>query len=304
MIGNLFYWIFNMSIAATVSGFFILVFRKIKKLPRRFVCFLWLIPFLRLVLPFGISGKYSLMWLISKFSAKTVVIYELREIPVASSMNFIQGAKSYFPIEYKHNVLEKLFEIAGLVWAVFFFSLLIAFCFLYFSTKRELSDSGHLEKNVYFSEKVSSPAVYGVFRPKIILPLSAKNRDISLVLLHENAHIKRQDNLKRVIFFIAVFVHWFNPFVWLFLKKFTEDCELACDESVLKKLDDEGRKKYAHTILDFKERQTVFVSTFSGARVKTRIEKIISYKKISFFSSVVFSLMCCAIFYFLAVNSI
>ena len=116
MLGNIFYWVFNMSIAASIAGAVIVALRQIKKLPKRLVHLLWMIPFLRAVVPFGISGKYGLMSLFSKFATKTVVVYELREEPLVTTMNFIQSAKSYFPIEYKSNVLEKLFDTASLIW--------------------------------------------------------------------------------------------------------------------------------------------------------------------------------------------
>ncbi len=302
--GEVFYWVFNMSIAASIAGVFVLLLRKIKKLPRRVAAFLWLIPFLRAVLPFGISGKYSLMSLISGFAAKTVVIYEVREIPFVTYMNYAQSAKSYFPVEYKTNVLEKLFEVSFFVWICGFLAFLIAFVSIYLTTVKELSDSEHFEKNVYFSKKIDSPAVYGVFRPKIILPYSAKKLDLTYVLLHERAHMKRRDNLKRIIAFLTVFIHWFNPLSWLFLKSFLSDIELACDEKVLLQCGEENRGKYAAALLDFKENTSVFASAFGGAKVRTRIGHILSYKKMSALSLFFFVVLCGLIFYFLLTNAV
>lgn len=302
--GEIFYWVFNMSIASSVAGIFVFLLRRIKKLPRRFVSALWLIPFFRALLPFGISGKYSLMSLISKFAARTVVIYELREVPIVSYMNYIQAAKSYFPIEYRSNVLEDLFEIAALVWLCGLAAFLIAFLSIYFVTLKEIADSEHFEDNIYFSDKVSSPAVYGIFRPKIIIPASAKNDDLTYVIMHEQAHIKRHDNLKRFVAFFVVFVHWFNPFAWLFLKSFLADLELSCDESVTARCGEENKKKYAAALLDFKESMTIFASAFGGARVRTRIEHILSYRRISALSLFFFVILCVFIFYFLLTNAL
>ncbi len=302
--GEIFYWVFNMSVAASISGCVVLILRRINKLPRRCVEVLWLIPFLRALLPFGLSGKYSLMSLISKFAAKTVVIYELHDVPVASYMNFSQSAKSYFPMEYKTNTLEKLFEVASFVWLCGFAALLLAFLSIYFTTMKELLGSEHLNQNIYLSDKVTSPAVYGIFRPKIIIPLSAKNSRLSYVLLHEQAHIRRKDNLKRYAAFLTVFVHWFNPLAWLFLKSFLADCELSCDESVLSRCGEKNKKEYATALLDFKENSAVFASAFGGARVRTRIGHILSYKRMSALSAFFFVILCVIIFYFLLTNSV
>ena len=301
---EVFYWVFNMSVAASIAGAFVLLLRRIKKLPRRVASFLWLIPFLRAVLPFGISGKYSLMSLISGFAAKTVVIYELREIPFVTYMNYAQSAKSYFPVEYKTNVLEKLFEVSFFVWICGFLAFFIAFVSIYLATVKELSDSEHFEENVYFSDKIDSPAVYGIFKPKIILPKSAKGSELTFVLLHEGAHIKRHDNLKRIAAFLTVFVHWFNPLSWIFLKSFLSDLELACDESVLLQCGEENRRKYAAALLDFKENTSVFASAFGGAKVRTRIGHILSYKKMSALSLFFFVVLCGLIFYFLLTNAV
>jgi beta-lactamase regulating signal transducer with metallopeptidase domain len=303
MLGNIFYWVFNMSIAASIAGAVIVALRQIKKLPKRLVHLLWMIPFLRAVVPFGISGKYGLMSLFSKFATKTVVVYELREEPLVTTMNFLQSAKSYFPIEYKSNVLEKLFDTASLIWLCGVVALVIAFFAIYFTTLHELSASEHFRDNIYFSKKVDVPAVYGILKPKIILPICAKKMDTKYILMHEKAHIRRGDNLFRILGFLVVFLHWFNPLSWVFLKLFLADCELACDESVLKSCGKDEKKLYASALLDFKENATVFASAFGGAKVRTRIENILSYKKMSVFSLICFVILWCAIFYFLLTNA-
>ena len=77
MLGEIFYWIFNMSIAATICGIPILLIRLVKRIPRRIFIWLWLIPFIRMCIPVGISSKYGIMALISKFTTKTVAVYEI-----------------------------------------------------------------------------------------------------------------------------------------------------------------------------------------------------------------------------------
>lgn len=59
MLGEIFYWIFNMSIAATICMVPVLLLRLIKKIPRRIFIWLWLVPFIRMCIPVGISSKYS-----------------------------------------------------------------------------------------------------------------------------------------------------------------------------------------------------------------------------------------------------
>lgn len=302
MLSEMFYYLFNMSVVGGLMGVFVFLLRCTKRIPPKVMQILWLIPFLRFILPFGLSGKYSLMSLISKYAAKTVVVYEVREEVRLSYMNMMQSAKSYFPVEYKTNVLEKLFDFSSVVWLCGFAVLTFVLLFVYFTTKKELSDSRWYKDNIYFSHKVTSPAVYGIFAPKIILPEEMRGKISEYVLMHERAHIKSLDNLKRTVAYITVFVHWFNPLSWLFLKCFLEDLELSCDEKVIMHFDGEQKREYAKTLLEHKER-VVYVSSFGGAKIKTRIENILSYKRMSAFSTVMFSVLCAVMFYLLLTNA-
>ena len=61
MLQEIFYWVFNMSITAAVMGLLIMLVRMVKKIPRRITLFLWVVPFLRMIVPVGINSPYSLM---------------------------------------------------------------------------------------------------------------------------------------------------------------------------------------------------------------------------------------------------
>ncbi len=303
MLGEIFYWIFNMSIAAAICGLPVIFIRMIKKLPRRVSIWLWLIPFIRMLLPVGIAGKYGLMTFISRFTTKTVTVYESEEHFIWTAMNHIMAAESYKPITYKTDLLEGLFDTASWIWIVVGLALLIAFFIIYAVTLGELSDARPLEGNVFVSEKVTSPALYGVLNPRIILPVEYREGEHKYILMHERAHARRGDNLVRLLALVTVCVHWFNPFAWLFLKLLFADLELACDEAVLRKCNSEQRKEYAHTLLSAVERTSVFASSFGGAKIRMRVENILSYKKLSALSAAGMIALLIAIAYILLTNA-
>lgn len=292
-----------MSITATVTGMLILLIRLIKKIPRRITVFLWIIPFLRMTIPFGMNSPYSLMSLLSKFTTKTIVMYQPTEDLSFSMMNSVMAADTYFPITYKVNLLENVFGVASVIWIIISSAVLLMLIATYFSTLYELRDSIRLNDGIYLSKKVLSPAVYGIVKPKIILPESYKDRDYSIVALHEKTHIRCLDNLWRIIAFVIVAVHWFNPFCWLFLKIFLTDIELSCDERVVSKLGADRAKDYATALLENRQETTVFASAFGGAKIQTRIENILSFKKMTWFSLVVFIILISVIFYVLLTNA-
>lgn len=302
---GVFYWLLNMSIVGTLTGAVILLIRSFRRVRRRWIVILWAIPLLRFWLPVSIGGKYSLMSLLSGLSTKTVVVYQSpgRET-VYTAANSIQAASSYFPITYRSNVLEDVFRWAALVWAVGAAALILALGILYVSTLSELRDAERLHDDVYVSPKVTAPAVYGILRPRIILPVSAAaSEDLDLIVLHEQRHIRRGDNLWRALAFLTAALHWFNPAAWLFLKLYLSDAEIACDESVLSRLPTADHKRYAHALLNTRAEKAVFASAFGGARVRTRIERILSYKRMTAASGIAFAVLIAAIAYFLLANA-
>ncbi|MBE6542184.1 MAG: M56 family metallopeptidase [Ruminococcaceae bacterium] len=303
MLAEIFYWIFNMSISATICGVIVIILRSIKKIPRRVIHILWAIPFVRMCLPFGLSGKYGLMTLISRFTTKTVVIYEIWDTPIFTSMNFIMGAENYQPIVYKTDLLARVFAVSSLIWAILSAAIIIAFSAVYFSTIDEIKKSVLLRDNVYISDNIKSPAVYGIIRPKIVLPRGFEDFEHELILMHEGIHIKRADNLFRILGFITVSVHWFNPAAWIFLKMYLTDMELSCDEAVIARLDENEKKAYALALVSSVEKTNVFASAFGGAKIRTRIENILSYRKMSLLSCISFSVLIAAIAYILLTNA-
>lgn len=292
-----------MSITATLTGLFIMLVRRIKKIPRRITVFLWIAPFLRMLFPLGLNSSYSLMTLLSKINTKTVIVYQLNEDVAVSMMNSVGVADTYFPITYKERVLENIFGVASVIWIIVAFAILLMLAFAYVASVYEIKDSTYSRDNIYFSEKIISPAVYGIVKPKIILPASYKDGNIELIILHEKTHIRSQDNLWRIIAFIIVSVHWFNPFCWLFLKVFFTDIELACDERVLTKLGANRVKEYALLLLESRQGATILASAFGGAKMRARIENILSFKKLTWLSITVFVPLIGVVFYVLLTNA-
>lgn len=303
MLQEVFYWVFNMSITASITGMLIMLVRMIKKIPRRLAVFLWLIPYLRLIIPFGLNSSYSLMSLLSRIATKTIVVYQPTEKMTFSMMNSVMAADSYFPITYKVNILEKVFGVASIIWIIVLFVILLMLALIYFTTLHDMKDATHLRDDIYLSDKIISPAVYGMIKPRIILPIFYKDKDIELIILHEKMHIRRADNLWRILAFLIVAVHWFNPLCWIFLKLFLEDLELSCDERVLVKLGDQRAKEYALMLLESEQSVALFASAFGGAKIRTRIENIMSFKKMTLFSLIVFLSLIVTIFYVLLTNA-
>ena len=302
MIAETCYWIINMSIVASLMGLIVMLIRMIRFIPRRVSVFLWIIPFLRMVLPVGLNSPYSLMSVFSRLTRNVTVFKPSDDISFSIS-NSIRAADSYSPVRFKSNGLNMVFTVTGFIWIVAALALLIALTILYVSTKKAVADSKLLNSNIYFSGKVDSPAVYGIIKPRIVIPESYKEKNLEYIIRHEKTHIKRLDNLWRILGFVTASVHWFNPLSWVFLKAFLNDLELACDEMALAGLEKDERKKYAMALLEASQSKSLLVSAFGGAKVRTRIENVLSYKKMTLVSATGFTLLILVIIFTLVTNA-
>lgn len=109
---------------------------------------------------------------------------------------------------------------------------------------------------IYESTVIDSPMLIGILEPRIYMPstllaeITGKENDICLILHHELVHYKRKDIWYKWLFQAVLCVHWFNPLLYVFSRKFNMDCELACDEKVMALLSEEGRRAYGNVLID------------------------------------------------------
>jgi bla regulator protein BlaR1 len=85
--------------------------------------------------------------------------------------------------------------------------------------RRKLVGAICLRDNIYLADYIPTPFVIGLFRPRIYLPSTISKQEQSYIILHEQMHIRRLDHLVKMIAFIALTVHWFNPLAWVELSK-------------------------------------------------------------------------------------
>ena len=312
MLGTVFYFILNMSIASSFVIAALLLIRQIRPLPRRIVYPLWALAFFRLVMPFTLPTNWSLFnftgGLVKRLVAFETVVQGAVPMPESGyiwTMNFVAVAERYAPIEYRTELLRQVFTTASAIWAIIAAAMLLTACVLYMLTRKELKVAVRIRDNIYRSDMLLSPVLTGLFRPKIILPdsLDPDCAEGKMILAHENIHKLRLDNLWRLISICITSLHWFNPLSWIMLKAFFTDMELSCDEEVIRKYDSEGRRVYAETLLSFAEGKRLLISTaFGRSGVKVRIVNVLNYKRLSIIGAVASSLFLLAITVVLITN--
>ena len=157
----------------------------------------------------------------------------------------------------------------------------------YIVLKRKLRFATRLRDNIFESEQVDSPFVFGMLCPKIYLPYNMVDKDRLYILRHENYHIKRKDYIVKWFAFMLLAVYWFHPLVWAAYVLMNRDMELSCDEYVLRDSTACGRKEYSALILSFARQRGSFPSAalaFGKGNARKRIKNVLQYKKKTAFS--------------------
>lgn len=117
--------------------------------------------------------------------------------------------------------------------------------------KKFLSINRNIEIRV--TNEINSPSLCGIIKPKILIPLnvigSVNEKEMKYIILHELCHYKRKDILVTWLTSIIKAIHWFNPIIYLGFNIMRSDCEAACDEMVLTKIDDKENLSYGNTII-------------------------------------------------------
>jgi beta-lactamase regulating signal transducer with metallopeptidase domain len=118
----------------------------------------------------------------------------------------------------------------------------------------EAANAQHLERiTVSETSAVAAPALHGIVRPELLLPrgfvAQLSPGELAHTIAHELAHARRRDLLAQLLIHGAALLHWFNPLAWIAARLARADCELACDETVLRRLNPAGRESYGATLL-------------------------------------------------------
>ncbi|MBR6772568.1 MAG: hypothetical protein IKM29_04140 [Clostridia bacterium] len=279
--------ILNMSVAASWLIPVVLLARLIfKKAPKWINILLWGLVGLRLCLPFGFESVMSLVPSAETVSPEIMMDPTPEIHSGVSSVNSIVNpvlSVSFAPFPgTSMNPLQFWLPLGAIVWGLGILTMVTYAAVSFAVIKRRVKTAVCVRDNIWAGEKVFSPFVLGLFRPKIYVPTFLEETELSHVLAHEQAHIKRKDHLWKPLGWLILSVHWFNPLVWVGYILLCRDIELACDEKVVSGLEPVERADYSEVLLSFaKERRRIAACplAFGEVSVKTRVKSVLSYKK-------------------------
>ena len=178
-----------------------------------------------------------------------------------------------------------LFAILAVVWLCGIGGMLLYTVISYIRIYQKVRESAPLAENVRLCDRIDSPFILGIVRPKIYLPSDIDAADREFVLAHERAHLKRLDHIWKPLGFLLLSVYWFHPLLWVAYVLLCKDIEYACDEKVIKELGAEQKKNYSTALINCSVSRKMISAcplAFGETGVKGRVKSVLHYKKPAF----------------------
>jgi beta-lactamase regulating signal transducer with metallopeptidase domain len=283
----LFTQIFNMSVSASYIVLAVLLLRlALKKAPKWLSLLLWAVVGIRLICPFTFESVWSLIPSLGQIHPVVALDQHAPQYTEYSGLNMLVTRLNEDLLarpEYDRlMLLQRLIPVFAVVWLAGILALTTYSIISCLKVRRSVLTAVRCQNNVYQSENVRSPFVFGLIKPKIYLPFQIGERSMTSVIAHEQAHIQRLDHLWKPLGFFLLTLHWFNPLIWLSYVLFCRDLELACDERVIRNLDRDARADYAAALLSSsvsKPKIAACPLAFGEVGVQKRIKSALSYRK-------------------------
>ena len=313
---ELFQNVLNASFHGSIVILAVLLLRfLLKKTPKKFLCLLWLLAGIRLLMPFEIRSDFSLQPDVESFRdvqiaedipeptmhapmyveedvSLTPDFGQQMDVPYQSegmlSSESVIGAYRPDEVPEQENVLLTLDKVAANIWLTIAFGFGLYTMASYIRLRLQVREAIRLQGNVWECDRIETAFILGFIRPRIYLPMGMSESNRNHILAHERTHLEKGDHWIKMIGFLALAIHWFNPLVWLAYILLCKDIEMACDERVVQFMELEERKSYSAALINCSTNRAHFGAcpvAFGEVSVKNRVLTVLNYKKPSFWIS-------------------
>ena len=208
--------------------------------------------------------------------------------------NVTNASDGGYPVDNRDNADDSLqtFRVLSIAWLLGMAGFLGYHAYSYLRMRHRIrrSDNGvrQLEPGICEIDGGHLSFVMGLIHPVIYLSSGLDPESRKVVLCHERVHLQRRDYLFKPAALVICCVHWFNPLVWLAFYLMNMDCEMSCDEKVVKLLGEESKKIYSYTLLEeasggewkrYRGGSICALLSFGEDHVKNRIRHVLDYRK-------------------------
>lgn len=313
--------ILNMTLTASVVIVLVLLAHlALRRAPRICSYALWLVVLFRLLCPVSLTAGISLMGLLdtpvtevtAHTSAAAYVPQDVAHNPEPSVTLPVprmgEAITETLPQGEEQTVVDPLeapMAIATIGWLMGVIAMVIYGVVSLLRLRQRLVGAVPLEKGVYLADHIGTPFVLGLFRPKIYLPSALPEGERVYILLHERHHIRRLDHVVKLLAFLSLCIHWFNPLVWLMFVLLGRDMEMSCDEAVMKKLGEAVRADYSASLLRLATGRKIIAGAplaFGEGDTRDRVKNVLRWKRPRLWAVLAGAAVCAAVIVACAVN--
>lgn len=291
---SLFLKLLNMSITASWLVLAVIVVRLLlRKAPKSISCLLWILVAIRLICPFSFESILSLIP-----SAETIPpqIIDSKTPTINSGISILNNtinpiiSDSLAPNNGDSaNPLQVISGIASIIWIIGIVCMVLYAAVSFIRLHRKTREGVEVQKGIWLCDRIDTPFILGLARPRIFLPSTIQKDDMKYVLAHEKAHLKRYDHIWKPLGFALLAVYWFNPIIWAAYILLCRDIELACDEKVIRDLGFESKKPYSNALINCSVTRNMVSAcplAFGETSVKKRIKSVLNYKRPAFWITI------------------
>ena len=280
--------VLNLNLTASIVILFVICVRQfLKSAPKIFSYALWGIVLLRLLVPVSIESPMSFVPERTEFTSMVDVNEALPEVTFQTAQNRLDNERQMEitapgePMVLSHTSLEPQHYLT-MIWIAGILFLSVRSLLAYLGLRERVKVSAPLQKGVYIADDIDTPFVMGIFRPRIYLPGTLDSTEQKYIIAHERHHIRRGDHIFKALGFLALTIHWFNPFVWAAFVLAGRDMEMSCDEAVIRKLGEDVRAEYSASLLNLATGKRMFAGTplaFDKGDPTERVRNLARWKK-------------------------
>ena len=301
--------VLNMSLSGSIVIAVVLLARLLlRRAPKIYSYMLWAVVLFRLLCPISLSAGLSVLkpLPVTTTQGLSTVTYRPVEPVTPASGEIGQEDVRPEPAEtVKTETGAQAMTLAAAVWLTVGGALAGCSLVQYIVLRRKLREAAPYRGEVYVSDSIATPFVMGVIAPKIYLPSDTPKAERRFIIAHERHHLHRGDPLWKLLGYLALCVHWFNPLVWLAFFLGGKDMEMSCDEAVLNRLGEDIRADYSQALLRLATHKRLIAGmplAFGEGETKGRVRNMARWRRPKVWVSGICAVLCLAVLAVCALN--
>ena len=258
-----------------------------------------------------ITAFISLMLLLSPFIKKTLVVKWryfvwlfiglrlifpfkvrlFRPIKIALSENISKDFRVFSDVDIIEKAVNTSISISDILFYVWIIGAVLYFTinmFFYIRIKKNIKrwnnipsdktlemigEFGICKERIKVCKFTTSPMVFGIFKPVIILPHeNYSEKELRMILHHETVHYKNHDVFYKFVLTLAMCLHWFNPVIHKMYKTAVRDLEFCCDNEVVAEQDADFCAEYCHVLVSaIRHSKHIFVPCSTSLELRKKV---------------------------------